>query len=105
MTSMIMWAWVWVLGIALYFNVGYAYVEYMNTYKSSDSRLRRFLAGGWNWWGNPSQCSRGPVFVTFWIIFFIPSMGLWVVWIIWKIIYFIFGGFAKEVMKEKKDEK
>lgn len=107
MTSIVMWTLVWVLGTALYFNVGYIYVKYMDAYDSSYSHLRRFLAGGWNTYGDKQDCDVTRDWfacaVALWILFFIFSLLSWVAWIIWKIIYFIFGGISKE-LKNKDDE-
>ena len=109
MNDMFMWCFIIFLAIALYFNLGYAYIQYMNRYDSSHSLLRRFLAGGWD------HCSKrleqelddgiGVFHYATWIVLLLLTMFLWILWLAWKVIYFTFGGFAREVLKEKEDDK
>jgi hypothetical protein len=77
----------------------------MNRHDSYHSPLRRFLAGGWDFFGSSDLFAENELTATLWIAIPVVSLITWVVWLGWKIIYFTFGGFAKEVMKEKEDDK
>ncbi len=97
-----------VLLTGLYFNVGYAYIKYMNDHDSSYSRLRRFLAGGWNLYGETLEKGMNEKMSMFhytsWISLLVITMFLWILWLGWEVIYFTFGGLAKDSLEKQNDK-
>lgn len=97
----------WLVGITLYFNIGELYNQYMITHDSSHSWFRRLLGGGWNLYGERfKKREEEPITLKvtrklFWIFPLYVVTITWFVWLGWKVLYFIFGGIARELNKDK----
>jgi len=92
------------LATALYLKIGYDYFHYMEKYNSEHSRLRRFLAGGWNAgrqaWSEQKTSFKHEdealIIASMWIVLFAFTVLNWIAWIIYKILSFVFGKFMKK---------
>jgi len=103
-TSLIILISIGLLATALYLKIGYSYFHYMEKYGSEHSKLRRFLAGGWNKgkqaWSEQKTSFRHEdealIISSMWLALIAFTLLDWIAWIVFKVFSFTFGRFIKK---------